>query len=318
MSTSVESAAYTGEIVDSHHHLWDLGRGHYPWLQDEYDPGRFFLGTYETLRRNYLPADYRRDTHGYRVAATVHIEAERSRKQQVEETAWIEHINKLDNIPTAIVAHVFFTQPDRDEILAAHAHSPLMRGVRSKPVVAESARHSVKGQPGTMQDVKWLTGLATLEGYGWSWDARVPYWHLGELADTVRQFPYILVALNHAGLPLDRSEEGLKQWRSGLHAVASNRQVTLKLSEFGLGYGRWDEDVIQSIVRDCVAIFGFDRVMFGSNLPVSSLSASFDRIVRTTIAALPLASAAELHGLFAGNARRFYRIDAYAGAAALS
>ena len=30
-------------IVDSHHHLWRLDAGHYPWLQEEYDAGSFIL-----------------------------------------------------------------------------------------------------------------------------------------------------------------------------------------------------------------------------------------------------------------------------------
>lgn len=300
--------AYTGEIIDAHHHLWDLRRGHYPWLQEEYDPRRFFLGSYESLRRDYLPSNYRHDTRSYRVVGTVHIEAERSRAEQVQETAWVDEVWRSDGMPAATVGHVFFTQPNRDEILAAHARSPLVRGIRSKPLVAEDPRRSVRGQPGTMQDESWLTGLASLERFGLSWDARVPFWHLHELAETVRQIPGVPVVVNHAGLPLDRSEEGLRHWRAGLEAVARHEHVFLKLSEFGLGHGRWDEPVIRRIVLECVAVFGFDRVMFGSNLPVSSLSAPLDRIVRTITAALPDASEGDLAKLFAGTARRFYRI----------
>ncbi|MEJ0069547.1 MAG: hypothetical protein WDO24_13355 [Pseudomonadota bacterium] len=40
-------------IVDAHHHLWDLGRHHYPWLTDQAHGG--FLGDYSALKRNYLP-----------------------------------------------------------------------------------------------------------------------------------------------------------------------------------------------------------------------------------------------------------------------
>src|SRR5438105_1397279 len=62
-------------IVDAHHHLWDLGRNHYPWLADHVE-GHGFLGDYSALRRNYLPADYRRRAAGFHVGATVHIQAE--------------------------------------------------------------------------------------------------------------------------------------------------------------------------------------------------------------------------------------------------
>ena len=44
------------EIVDSHHHFWDLDKNYYPFLCDKIDPD-FFLGNYEIIRQNYLPVD---------------------------------------------------------------------------------------------------------------------------------------------------------------------------------------------------------------------------------------------------------------------
>ena len=45
------------EIVDSHHHFWDLDKNYYPFLCDKIDTD-FFLGNYEIIRQNYLPVDY--------------------------------------------------------------------------------------------------------------------------------------------------------------------------------------------------------------------------------------------------------------------
>lgn len=43
MSSVTTAALPAGlAIVDAHHHLWQLGRGRYPWLQDEYRPQSFF------------------------------------------------------------------------------------------------------------------------------------------------------------------------------------------------------------------------------------------------------------------------------------
>ncbi len=48
------------QIIDAHHHLWDLGRNYYPWLTDK--PKRSeILGEYLGIRRTYMPEDYRRD-----------------------------------------------------------------------------------------------------------------------------------------------------------------------------------------------------------------------------------------------------------------
>ena len=81
-------------IVDAHHHLWQLSGGPltYPWLQDP-QPHDFFLGEYGALKRDYLPADYRRDAAGHHVVKTVHVEAECRRDQQVAETRWPTPVN---------------------------------------------------------------------------------------------------------------------------------------------------------------------------------------------------------------------------------
>ena len=97
-------------IVDAHHNFWDLGQGHYPWLQDAYDETTFFLGRYEALRRNYGPDDLERDTAPLRLCATVHIEVERDRTDQTGETRWLESVRGASG-PTVLVGHVSFLQP---------------------------------------------------------------------------------------------------------------------------------------------------------------------------------------------------------------
>ena len=90
MDTATEDpAAADCPVADAHHHLWSFAHGRYPWLQNEYDAGRFFLGDYRALCQDFLPAHYRAASAGCNVVATVHIEAERDRGEQVAETAWL-------------------------------------------------------------------------------------------------------------------------------------------------------------------------------------------------------------------------------------
>jgi predicted TIM-barrel fold metal-dependent hydrolase len=304
---ALQSALPDG-IVDAHHHLWDLSAGHFPWLQDSYDGDRFFLGPYQSLCRNYAVENLRADTAPLRIAASVHIEAERSRAEQVAETRWVAETHRRNGLPTAIVAHVSFLQPDRDAVLATHAAEPLVRGIRSKPVTSDGPERSVEGQPGTLQDGRWLDGLSTLQGHGLSWDLRVPFWHLTEAASVAAAIPGIPIVINHCGLPLDRSEEGLRAWRGGMERLARSAHVMVKLSEFGLRGGVWDHASTIRVVRDAVAIFGMDRVMYASNLPVSSLSAPVESIIAAILAGLPDHHPETLQAVFAGNARRFYRL----------
>ena len=85
-------------FIDAHHHIWDLQKNYYPWLSDHPEKD-FFLGPYDALKRNYLPEDYRRDAASHNVLATVHVEAEWDREDQVGETRWISEIRRDTDFP---------------------------------------------------------------------------------------------------------------------------------------------------------------------------------------------------------------------------
>ena len=166
-------------IIDAHHHFWNLDSGplRYPWLQDSnHEP--FFLGDNTEIRRNYLPADYRREAANHNIVQTVHVEAECDRSQQLAETEWLTQINAAHGMPSAIVAHAWFHTDDAEDMLARQAAFPLVRGIRSKPVTRPAPNASSPGLPGSMQDPAWLAGLRLLRKFDLSWDLRVPTWHL--------------------------------------------------------------------------------------------------------------------------------------------
>jgi predicted TIM-barrel fold metal-dependent hydrolase len=294
-------------LIDAHHHLWDLSENRYPFLSDQPDP-HFFLGPYDGIRRNYLPEDYLRDASGHNVLATVHCEAEMDRAHQLRETEWLTGINARHGFPGAIVAHAWFHTDNAEEILAAQARFPLVRGIRSKPVTALQPDAMTPGAPGTMQDDKWLRGFALLEKYGLSWDLRVPCWHLAEAAEVARQFPRTAIVLNHTGFPWDRSEEGLAFWRRGMEAVARQPNVHVKVSEFGLKDQPWDYESNRRIVLEAVSIFGIERCLFASNFPVAGLRIGYDTLVRSLSRMLAGHSPADRDRFFWQNAAAFYRL----------
>jgi predicted TIM-barrel fold metal-dependent hydrolase len=298
------------EIVDAHHHLWDLGGPlRYPWLSDGTHGS--FLGDYGALRRDYLVEDYRRDARNQRVVKTVHVEAECDRSQQVAETRWLTEIHARRGLPNAIVAHAWFDTPDAERVLAAQRAFPLVRGIRSKPRTAPGPGEPLPpSAPGTMSDPRWRAGFALLECFGLSWDLRVPYWHLEDAARLVRDFPRIPVALNHTGFPWDRSPAGLARWREGMRALAACPQVHVKISELGLRDRPWTYEENRPIVLETIEIFGVDRCMMASNFPVAGLFAGFDLIFDSFARMLAHLPREDQERVFSRNAMRFYRIDA--------
>jgi predicted TIM-barrel fold metal-dependent hydrolase len=294
-------------LVDAHHHLWDLGRNRYPWLSDQPEP-HFFLGDYNGLKRDYFPADYRRDASRHDVLATVHCEAEWDRNDQVGETEWLTRMHQLHGLPNAIVAHAWFHTPNSAEVLTRQAAFPLVRGIRSKPVTSLSPDAMTPGAPGTMQDPRWLEGFALLERHGLSWDLRVPFWHLYEAAEVAKAFPRTPIVLNHTGFPWDRSPEGLAAWQRAMEAIARQPNVHLKVSEFGLKDQPWDYESNRQVVLRAIGIFGIERCMFASNFPVAGLRIDYDTLVRSVARMLDGFPEAQRRRFFVGNAAAFYRL----------
>jgi len=294
-------------LIDAHHHLWDLRMGRHPWLCGAEEKA-FFMGDYTPLKRDYLPEDYRRDAAGHNVLTTIHCEAEWDRADQVGETRWITGIAEQHGFPGAIVAHAWFHTPDAEEVIAAQAGFPLVRGIRSKPVTGESPGRIAPGAPGTMQDDTWLRGFALLEKYGLSWDLRVPFWHLCEAAEVARAFPKVPIVLNHTGFPWDRSEAGLAAWRGAMEALAREPNVHVKVSEFGLKDAPWDYEGNRRIVADAIAIFGIERAMFASNFPVAGLRVAYGELVAALSRMLADRPQDERDRFFWRNAAAFYRL----------
>lgn len=294
-------------LVDAHHHIWDMSRNYYPWLAGQPEK-HFFLGDYSALRRDYLPTDYLHDCQHHNVLMTVHCEAEWNRDDQVGETRWVSEMNALYGFPNAIVAHAWFHTPGADEILAQQASFPLVRGIRSKPVTSQVPALMTPGAPGTMQDEKWLRGFALLDKHGFSWDLRVPYWHLVEAAEVARSFPRTPIVLNHTGFPWDRSPGGLADWRKSMEVLAREPNVHLKVSEFGLKDQPWEYEPNRHIVLDAISIFGIERCMFATNFPVAGLRVNYDRLVTAVSRMLDGFSKRDRERFFVANARDFYRL----------
>jgi predicted TIM-barrel fold metal-dependent hydrolase len=283
------------KIVDAHHHFWDPARKPYPWLSGAPRP-EFRYGDYAAIRRPYGPEDYARDVTGWTVEASVHVEAEWDVDDEVGETRWLAGIRAACGRPTVAVAHARLERAGVEDVLAQHAAFAFVRGIRQKP------------ESGQMSDARWRRGYARLAEHGLSYDLQAPFELLPEAAHLARDFPGTTIIVNHTGLPVDRSEVGLKAWRQALETVAAWPNVALKISGLGTRDKTWPHDANRRVVREAIAAFGAARCMFASNYPVDSLCARFDTIYGAFADVVSDRAPAERRALFADNARRIYRI----------
>jgi predicted TIM-barrel fold metal-dependent hydrolase len=294
-------------VIDAHQHFWDLAANYLPWLRDEPQiPFRY--GDYAALKRTYLPDDYRRDLEGIALEGTVFVETEWDRSDPVGETRWVQTLMERTGLPSVMVCHAALDQDDTPEILARQAAFAFVRGVRHKPRAAPSPHKAERGGKSAMTDPAWRRGYALLAGHDLSFDLQTPWWHLAEAAELNALYSDTCIILNHTGLPRDRSDGELAGWRAAMTAFAAAPNVAVKISGLGELGRPWSLARNERVILDTIEIFGEDRCMFASNFPVDGLVGNL-----TTIYA-GFAQATEKMGLetqgklFAGNARRIYRL----------
>lgn len=293
-------------ITDAHHHLWDLRRGHnYPWLQDR-PLATGVCGDVEPIAMNYLLDDLVRDSAGYDLVKSVHIEAVAA--DPVGETRWLQGLADRTGFPHAIVARAELQAPDVEATLAAHAQFANLRGIRHIVNWHRDPRLAFTGRSDLLRDPAWLAGFGLLGKYGLSFDLQLYPSQMKDARDLARRNPDTLIVLNHAGMPVDPDPDGIAAWRSGMKRLAAADNVVAKISGLGMVDHRWTVDSIRPFVRHTIDCFGTERTMFGSNFPVDGLYSSFATLYRAFEAVIADLSEAEQDRLFHANAVRHYRL----------
>jgi predicted TIM-barrel fold metal-dependent hydrolase len=293
-------------IVDAHQHFWDPVANYHPWLRDE-PPIPFRYGDYRSIRRRYLPPDYRADAASIRVDATVYVETEWDPADPIGEMRYVQTLRHEYGLPTVAVAQAWLDQPDAAHVLAQYASFGFVRSVRHKPRANRSPADSA---PGGMTNARWRAGYAALAGNGLRFDLQTPWWHLAEAARLASDYPDTPIVLNHTGLPADRGPEGIAGWRRAMRTFASCPNVSVKISGLGQPAQPWTASANRDIVLTTIDMFGVPRCMFASNFPVDGLCGSFGTIFAGFREIVRDFEPHEQRALFHDNAMRIYAMDA--------
>lgn len=294
------------EVIDAHHHIWDLRLGKHPWLGPA-PPIPFRYGDYSAIKRDYLAAEYRRDAGRFRLTASVYVEAEWDPRDPIGETRWVHRVAETDRLPNAMVAQAWLDRDDVAEVLAKQAAHALVRSVRHKPRSARTPGEAQRGAAGSMDCPRWREGFAMLRRHGLHFDLQTAWWHFDAAADLAADFPDTTIIVNHTGLPADRSPEGIAGWRAALQGLARHDNVRLKISGIGVRGQKWTPQLNAGVVLDAISIFGATRCMFASNFPVDSLVATFDEIFDGFLEITRQLPAGDRARLFCETARETYR-----------
>jgi len=180
------------------------------------------------------------------------------------------------------------------------ASNSTVKGVR-RILQSESAEFCL--QP------NFIKGVQLLADYDLTFDICINHYQMASVNQLIAQCPNVTFVLDHIGKP-DINHQQFEPWRTELRQMAQFPNVWCKLS--GLvteaDHVSWQEADLQPYIEHTIECFGFDRVMYGGDWPVSILATTYPRWVETLAQAVQDCSQDEQRQLFRDNANTFYRL----------
>ena len=278
------------QIVDAHQHLWDPDLFRYSWLD-----------SLPSLNRSFRMPDYLAAAKGLNVVKSVHLEADVDEPYMLDETRHLLALaDQPDNTLEGIVACGRPESEDFNSYLDRIAGHRKLKGIRR--VLHTQADEVGKG-------ATFIRNVAALFDYGLSFDICVLDRQIPIAINLVSKCPDVAFILDHCGVPQVK-EKRLDPWRAYITEIAQFPNVCCKVSGL-VAYAdskRWTAEDLRQFVEHTIASFGWDRVLFGSDWPVCTLSASYQQWVEALRTITQGAGEVNQKKLFHDNAVRVYRL----------
>ena len=291
--------------VDGHHHIWR--QNDLPWLVGPMQPRIF--GPYEPIRRDYPIREYLGDLEGSGVTQSVYVQTNWAKDRFEDEAAWVQRTHEETGWPHGLVAYADLAVKDARPQFERLARYPLVRGVRMQLHWHENTMYRFAARADLPDDEDLRHNVAALADFGWTFDLQVFAPQMESAARLASATPKVTFVLQHAGMLEDLSEHGRAAWRAGMQKLAACPNVVSKLSGLGTFLHRNDPAHIADVVGATVEMFGPERCLFGSNFPIEKLWTSYGDLVAAYEDAMAAFPAEARDAIFAGTARRVYKLE---------
>lgn len=261
-------------IIDTHIHFWSLTANPRPTF---------------TNNRDAMPPEYTMKAQAAGITGCVLIEANWGTPGH---NMWALELAETSNIIVAVIGALPSDDPNYAQTIATYSQSRFFRGIR----VASGSRL-------TNMSLRFLAerGLAVDVNSGTAADVMVT----ASNANMHATLPFIL---DHAGyIPFGGMPSA--QYMTALRAAAAQPNVFLKISRFQeQATMRSTDPAFYKPTLDFLwQTFGDDRVMFGSNWPLSEGAGTLADAVKIMKGYLADKSPEVATKFFAGNAKRIYK-----------
>jgi L-fuconolactonase len=272
--------------IDSHQHFWTYNQQEYGWIDEEM----------ASIRRDFLPDELKPQLENTGFQGTIVVQV----RQTLEETRCLLRLAETTPFILGVVGWLDLCSPQlRADLKSFEGQSKLV-----------GIRHIVQSEPDDfLLRPDFLRGISVLEEFDLAYDILIYPRHLPVAANFVCRFPRQRFVLDHLAKPPIKSG-AVDSWARGIRELASFPNLYAKVS--GLvteaDWQAWKPEDIRPYLDEAFKCFGPSRLMIGSDWPVCTVAASYDRAMNLVKDYLSNHAPAEREAVLGGNAAKFWRL----------
>jgi L-fuconolactonase len=278
-------------IVDTHVHLLDTKKFKYSWASGA-----------PKLGRDWSVDDLAVCAKPYQVVSLVFVEVDVDMPQYLEEGEWVQSLSESDpRIKGCVACLPLEKGPSLEPEMARLASLKVMRGIR----------RLIQNQPDPDFVLKpdFLAAVKLLPKYNLSFDICIFHHQLPNTIEFVRRCPEVSFVLDHIAKPGIKAGL-LEPWKQHMRELAHFPNVVCKLSGVTTeaDHANWTREQLRPYIDHVIDVFGFNRIMYGGDWPVSELAGKYTDWLEVLDWATAGCSQEEKRKLFRDNGIRAYRL----------
>ena len=287
----LEAADEPVSAIDAHTHFYDPTRPQgVPWPSKDDT----------VLYRRVLPDEFKKLTRDEHVTGTIVIEA----SPWLEDNQWLLDLAAREPFILGVVGRLESTSDDFAKHLDRFAKNKLFRGIRIN-------HDELKAVPDRREQFDRMRLLAQRD---LELDANGGPEMPADVARLARAIPALRIVINHAANLTIDGKAVPDAWLTGMRAAAANEWVFCKVSALVEGTRKTNRDAPANVdfyrpVLDALwNVFGEDRLIYGSNWPVSERAAPYATVYQIVSAYFERKGRSVLEKFLRRNAEVAYQV----------
>ncbi|TRX51896.1 amidohydrolase family protein [Fulvivirga sp. M361] len=272
--------------IDAHQHFWQYHPERDAWITEDM----------HVIRQDFMPNDLKPILDEYAIDGCVVVQADQSEK----ETNFLLDIADNNSWVKGVVGWINLLDEGLKERLDYYRGFSLLKGVR----------HILQAEPdGFMTNPIFIKGVEEVGKLNLTYDILSREDQLSEVLELIKKLPEMKLVIDHISKP-DIKNQSFDHWAGYMKQISTYDHVHVKLSGMvtETNWSSWTATEFQPYVDVCLENFKPERLMFGSDWPVSLLAGTYSQVINSLKECIEELSPAEQGQIMGKTAVKFYEL----------